>query len=95
MAALTGKGALTRCVEILGTQEIAAQICGVGQSAISECLRNGKRVPAEWCRPLEAATERAGEKISAHQLRPDLFEAPAKRIGKPRSRGLRTAEARA
>lgn len=83
MGALVGKAALTRCVEILGTQDRCAQICGVRQSAISECIRNGKRVPAEWCKPLEAATERAGEKITAHQLRPDLFEAPTKPSGRP------------
>lgn len=44
------------------------------QSSVSEVL-NGvrKKIPAEWCRPIEAATN---GQITRHQLRPDLFDDP-------------------
>jgi DNA-binding transcriptional regulator YdaS (Cro superfamily) len=91
---ITGLPALKRAIEIIGTQTAVALVVGVTAQAVSDMVRNGKRVPAEWCRPLEIATAKAGEKISAHQLRPDLFEAPAKRVRRA-NRPLRTAEARA
>jgi DNA-binding transcriptional regulator YdaS (Cro superfamily) len=72
---ITGIDALRRAVEILRTQTAAALVCNVTPQAVSEIIRKGKRVPAEWCLPLERATELAGEKISAHQLRPDLYPA--------------------
>lgn len=68
-----GLGALKRAVEILGSQALLGDACGVRQSAVSECLRNGKRVPAEWCIPIDLATAAKGERISCHQLRPDLW----------------------
>jgi DNA-binding transcriptional regulator YdaS (Cro superfamily) len=93
MKTRVGLEALAECVRVLGSQKRAGEVCGVGQTAISECLRNAKRVPAEWCRPLEEATAQAGERITAHQLRPDLFAKPESR--KARKRAASTAEARA
>lgn len=68
-----GIEALGRAVKIAGSQQIVADVIGCRQSAISECLRNGQKVPAEWCIPLEAATRAAGTEISRADLRADLF----------------------
>lgn len=70
---MLGIAALKRAIEVLGGQVPTGKVIGVGQSTVSECIRNGKRVPAEWCLPLEAATAAAGEKISRAQFRPDLW----------------------
>jgi DNA-binding transcriptional regulator YdaS (Cro superfamily) len=58
----------------LKSQTATARVVGVSPQAVSEILRRGKRVPAEWCLKLEAATHGA---VSAHDLRPDLYPAPA------------------
>lgn len=52
------------------TQGAMAKVVGVTPQAVSEILRQGKKVPAEWCLPIERATE---GKITRHQLRPDLY----------------------
>jgi DNA-binding transcriptional regulator YdaS (Cro superfamily) len=92
MANRPGIEGLKRCIKILGSQAAVARECGVGQTAISACMRNGKKVPAEWCLPLERATTLAGETITAHQLRPDLYP-PAAKIDSRKAR--RELEARA
>lgn len=66
----TGIDALKRAVEVLGTQTAVSRVVGVTAQAVSDMVRNGQRVPAEWCLPIEAAT--AGQ-ITRHQLRPDLY----------------------
>jgi len=58
----------------LKSQVATARVVGVSPQAVSEILRRGKRVPAEWCLKLEAAT---GGAVSAHDLRPDLYPAPS------------------
>ena len=66
-----GIGALkTAITEHLGSQAAAARCVGVTPQAVSEILRRGKRVPAEWCLRLEQAT---GGAVTAHDLRPDLY----------------------
>jgi DNA-binding transcriptional regulator YdaS (Cro superfamily) len=67
-----GMEALQKAVEEIGSQALVGEACGVRQSAISECLRNGKRVPAEWCLPIEEASK---GKVTRHDLRPDLWPA--------------------
>jgi len=52
------------------TQGGAARAVGVTPQAVSEIVRKGKKVPAEWCLPIEEAT---GGKITRHDLRPDLY----------------------
>ncbi|MEB5150235.1 Cro/CI family transcriptional regulator, partial [Pseudomonas aeruginosa] len=52
------------------TQGAAAKAVGVTPQAVSEIVRIGKKVPAEWCLPIERATE---GKITRHELRPDLY----------------------
>jgi DNA-binding transcriptional regulator YdaS (Cro superfamily) len=63
----------------LKSQTATAKAVGVSPQAVSEVLRRGKRVPAEWCLKLEAAT---GGAVSAHDLRPDLYPETEAAIGK-------------
>ena len=56
----------------IGTQVAAARVVGVTPQAVSEILRKGKKVPAEWCLAIEEAT---GGKVTRHDLRPDLYPA--------------------
>ena len=47
-----------------------ARAVGVSPQAVSEILRRGQRVPAEWCLAIETATAGA---VTRHDLRPDLY----------------------
>lgn len=67
-----GIGALKKAIAQLGSQVAVAQAVGVTPQAVSEIVRRGKRVPAEWCRGIEQAT---GGVVGAHDLRPDLYPA--------------------
>jgi len=67
----TGIGALRQAIRHhLRSQVAVARAVGVSPQAVSEILRRGRRVPAEWCLPLETATAGA---ITRHDLRPDLY----------------------
>lgn len=66
----TGIEALRRAINILGSQQRAAEIVGVKQPSISWMARHGAKVPAEWCIPLEKAT---AARVTRHDLRPDLY----------------------
>lgn len=57
-------------VDLLETQTAFAKAIGKPQSSVSEILKDGKKVPAEWCLPVEKATH---GQITRHQLRPDLY----------------------
>lgn len=64
-----GVGALRRAIrEHFRTQVAVAAAVGVTPQAVSDVLKRGKRVPAEWCLKLEQATG-----IAAHDFRPDLY----------------------
>ena len=54
----------------LKSQVAVARAVGVSPQAVSEILRRGKRVPAEWCLAIETATAGA---VTRHDLRPDLY----------------------
>ncbi len=66
----TGIDALRRAKDALGSENALAQVVGVKQPSVNYILNSGKRVPAEWCLPVETATE---GKITRHDLRPDLY----------------------
>jgi DNA-binding transcriptional regulator YdaS (Cro superfamily) len=66
----TGIGALKTAIAAHLGSQAAARCVGVTPQAVSEILRRGKRVPAEWCLRLEQAT---GGAVTAHDLRPDLY----------------------
>ena len=66
----TGMAALRRAIALLGNQAKASRAIGVTPQAVSEVLRRGRRVPAEWCLKIERAT---GGAVTAGELRPDLY----------------------
>jgi DNA-binding transcriptional regulator YdaS (Cro superfamily) len=66
----TEMAALARAVRLLGSQVKTGRAIGVSPQAVSEVMRRGRRVPAEWCLKLEKATAGA---VTAHALRPDLY----------------------
>ena len=67
----TNIGALRSVIrDHLRSQVAVARAVGVSPQAVSEILRRGKRVPAEWCLALETAT---GGAVTRHDLRPDLY----------------------
>jgi DNA-binding transcriptional regulator YdaS (Cro superfamily) len=69
---ITGIRALRQAIrEHLRTQVALARAVGVTPQAVSDVLKRGKRVPAEWCLKLERATG-----IAAHRFRPDLYPPP-------------------
>ena len=64
-------GALRQAIRHhLKSQVAVARAVGVSPQAVSEILRRGKRVPAEWCLAIETATAGA---VTRHDLRPDLY----------------------
>ena len=66
----SGMAALARAVRLLGSQVKTGRAIGVSPQAVSEVMRRGRRVPAEWCLKLQKAT---GGAVTAHALRPDLY----------------------
>jgi DNA-binding transcriptional regulator YdaS (Cro superfamily) len=62
--------ALAKAVRLLGSQMKTGKAIGVSGQAVSEVMRRGRRVPAEWCLKLQKAT---GGAVTAHALRPDLY----------------------
>ncbi len=68
--------ALRRAVGHLGSQRALAEHLGKSQAYISKWLNRDKKVPAEFCADIEAAT---GGKVTCQQLRPDVFRKPKKR----------------
>ncbi|HYS46741.1 MAG TPA: YdaS family helix-turn-helix protein [Rhizomicrobium sp.] len=71
---MTGIAALRAVIRHhLKSQVAVARAVGVSPQAVSEILRRGRRVPAEWCLALETATAGA---VSRHDLRPDLYPNP-------------------
>jgi DNA-binding transcriptional regulator YdaS (Cro superfamily) len=66
----TGMAALAQAVRLLGSQIKTGKAIGVSGQAVSEVLRRGRRVPAEWCLKLQKAT---GGAVTANALRPDLY----------------------
>ena len=60
--------ALDRAIEKAGSQSALGRLIGKRQSVISDWLRFGRGVPAEFVLKIETATG-----VSRHDLRPDLY----------------------
>jgi DNA-binding transcriptional regulator YdaS (Cro superfamily) len=73
--------ALKLAVKTLGGHSATAKAIGISQQAVTRKMRHGGRVPAEWCLPLEEATN---GKITRHDLRPDLYPDPPDATSKQR-----------
>jgi DNA-binding transcriptional regulator YdaS (Cro superfamily) len=62
---------LDRAIKAAGNQQLLAELIGVKQQHVSYWVNKGrKRVPAEYCARIEAATG-----VGKHELRPDVFPA--------------------
>lgn len=70
--------ALEAAVNRAGSQASLARICGVSQPAVWKWLQSSKRLPAEHCLAVEAATG-----VSKHLLRPDIYPADLSSISLP------------
>ena len=64
---------LQRCVRVLGSKSAVARVVGIKPQSAIEIINKDGRTPAEWCIPLERATAEAGEVVSRHELRPDIY----------------------
>lgn len=75
----SGLKALDEAVKALGGQQAVAEIVGAKQPSVYHALTESKKVPAEWCLPIERAMEekRALDEnvkvITRRDLRPDLW----------------------
>lgn len=63
--------------DIRGGQSKLARAIGVSQQRVWNWLHRDQAVPARYCKDIEAAT---GGRVTAEELRPDVF-------GKPRGGG--------
>lgn len=72
-AAERAAAALRQAVQLIGASRLATE-CGLDASNVSAWLRNN-RVPGEYCRLIEVLT---GRVVRAEDLRPDIFNLPAR-----------------
>jgi DNA-binding transcriptional regulator YdaS (Cro superfamily) len=73
----TGLAALRRAKNILGTQSAIADLVGVTQPHVSFVLSGKSKIPADWCIPIETATD---GQVKRHELRPDLYPRDRKEV---------------
>jgi DNA-binding transcriptional regulator YdaS (Cro superfamily) len=67
---------IEKAVAIKGSQAEFAKAISKSQPFVNDMLHGKKRVPAELCQKIEAATNGA---VTRYDLRPDVFgEAPVK-----------------
>jgi len=64
---------LLQAIEVLGSQTAVAAVVRRTPQAVSDLIKRGGAVPAEWCIPLEAATEAKGQRIPRAAFRPDIY----------------------
>lgn len=80
---------ISRAIQILGTQKALAEAVGVTPQCVSQWVSGGRPIPPTRCRAIEAAT---GGKVTAHELRPDVFGVQQVRVKTPGSEGATEAE---
>lgn len=66
----TELNALQKAKEILGSEAALAELLGVTQPTINYAFKKKGRAQAEWCLPIEEATN---GQVTRHDLRPDLW----------------------
>jgi DNA-binding transcriptional regulator YdaS (Cro superfamily) len=69
-----GNDALRRAIKFFGTQALLARSIACSQQYVSWVLRGEGKLSAEAAVAIDRATSGV---IQKHELRPDLFEAPA------------------
>lgn len=62
-----------QAVDILGSQKRMAEVCGVSQQLVSVYVVEERAARPEWVLPIERATREAGNEVSRHELRPDIY----------------------
>jgi DNA-binding transcriptional regulator YdaS (Cro superfamily) len=67
--------ALRKAIKEVGSQAKLARLLGKQQGHIGKWLHRDKKVPAEVCADIEAAT---GGVVTCQQLRPDVFREPSR-----------------
>jgi len=65
---------LARAIAIVGGQQALGDAIGCSQQRVWWWLHRSRQVPAEYCYPIERATNGA---VTASELRPDVFRAAA------------------
>lgn len=60
--------ALTKAIDVLGSQSELARVCGLSPTAVWKWVQSTKRLPAECVLRVERATG-----VSRHHLRPDIY----------------------
>lgn len=78
MSPATPFESLQAAVARAGSQSALARICSVSQTAVWKWLQSSKRLPAEYCLAVEAATG-----VSKHLLRPDIYPADLSSVSLP------------
>ena len=69
----SGIAALKQAKDILGSEAALALVVGVKQPSVNYTLNKADRVPAEWCIAIDRATAEKNQRVTCHQLRPDLW----------------------
>lgn len=69
-------------VRTIGSQSATARLIGKSQSTVYLRLKSGKPLWSEDVLVVEAETDRLGDRVSRHDLRPDIYprddQAPAR-----------------
>jgi DNA-binding transcriptional regulator YdaS (Cro superfamily) len=66
--------ALRKAIKSVGGQAKLAKLLGKKQGQVNNWLHRDKKVPADLCADIEAAT---GGAVTCQQLRPDVFRSVA------------------
>jgi DNA-binding transcriptional regulator YdaS (Cro superfamily) len=69
--------ALRRAVSLIGSQAKLARVVKRAQPSVWFILTHKSRCPADWCLAIEHATQ---GRVTAHELRPDLYPKKGKYI---------------
>lgn len=77
---MTPLQALEKAVSVIGGQTETAAVCGepVKQGHVWNWLNRDGGLPAKHAMKVQRATIKKGDAVYAHELCPDVFEAPAK-----------------
>jgi len=70
---ITSNDVLEKAIKTMGSQSVLARAIGISQQNVSWWLNKSGVVPAEYVLPIEEATKSAGEMVTRHELRPDLY----------------------
>jgi DNA-binding transcriptional regulator YdaS (Cro superfamily) len=67
------KVALRRAADVLGGQAAMASVLGFStRQGVWPWFNTDRRVPAEYCPSIEAATRERGQPVTCEELRPDV-----------------------